>query len=199
MPKIVDHEQRRAELAQAAVELVRSQGVAALSVRNLAQASGWSAGAVRHYLPTHRDIVALVSEHVRAGFERRLAAVEAPGDPAAQLLSLLRAVLPLDDQSRELSQVWLAFLGAEVHQEQGAGAMVYDELAGLFTDFFTACQREGQLVGESPRQAAATLQAQLDGLTVHLLLGRVDHDQALAALDAVVGCLVRRPASAAQG
>ena len=42
MPKIVDHEQRRTELAQAAVELVRSQGVAALSVRNLAQASGWS-------------------------------------------------------------------------------------------------------------------------------------------------------------
>ena len=199
MPKIVDHEQRRTELAQAAVELVRSQGVAALSVRNLAQASGWSAGAVRHYLPTHRDIVALVSEHVRAGFERRLTAVEPSGDPSDQLLALLRAVLPLDDDARELSQVWFAFLGAEVHQEQGAGAMVYDELAGLFTDFFAACQRDGQLLVDSPQQAAITLQAQLDGLTVHLLLGRITREQALAALGAVTGCVVRRPASSSQG
>lgn len=190
MPRIVDHEQRRAELAQAGVTLVRNQGVAALSVRNLAAESGWSAGAVRHYLPTHADIIGLVAAHVAKGFEARLRAVPQMDDPVDQLRALLQAALPLDQESRELSQVWFAFLGAEMHQEHGAGALVYDELAALFTRLFSSHQAAGMLRVDDPRQAAATLQAQLDGLTVHLLLGRRTGEQALAALDVVLQALL---------
>lgn len=40
------------------------------------------------------------------------------------------------------------------------------------------------------RQAAATLQAQLDGLTVHLLLGGRTGEQTLAAFDVVLQALL---------
>lgn len=190
MPRIVDHDQRRAELARAAMRLVRERGVGALSVRNLAQESGWSAGAVRHYLPAHRDIIELVAGRVRSGFEQRLMAVPVQQDPAAHLRGLLGAALPLDAESRELSQVWFAFMGSEVHDAQGVGALVYDELAALLTDYFTGCQERGFLRVSSARQATVALQAAFDGLTVHLLLGRVDGDEAMAALDHLLAQLL---------
>ncbi|MEL4359273.1 MULTISPECIES: TetR/AcrR family transcriptional regulator [unclassified Luteococcus] len=196
MPRVVDHDQRRAELASAAMELVRQQGVAALSVRNLAAASGWSSGAVRHYLPTHRAMVELVCEHVATGFERRLRAVPPQEDPVVQLRELIRAGLPLDEESRALSQVWFAFLGAEVHEEQGARAMVYGELAELFVGYFTRVQQAGFLLAGDPRAAAVATQAQLDGLTVHLLLGGIDEAQAMEALDLLLLRLVAAPQGA---
>lgn len=192
MPRIVDHDARRDELARAGIELVASRGVAALSVRNLAAASGWSAGAVRHYLPTHADIVALVSDRVRSDFERRLEAVPESSDQVEMLRALLRAGLPLDAESQQLSRVWFAFLGAEMHQGSGASALVYAELFAALVGFFELMQQSGRLAVDSPVHAARTLQAQFDGVTVHLLSGHLQQGEALATLDQVLASLLTR-------
>lgn len=190
MPRIVDHDQRRAELGRAAMHLVCSEGVAALSVRNLARESGWSVGAVRHYLPTQRETVELTCNQVREAFGRRIRAVPECPDAIAWLREALRVSLPLDQESRELSQVWLAFMGAEVHRGLGAEALVYDELSGLFERLFEDFAAEGRLLVDDPRRAAVALQATFDGLTLHLLLGRLDECQAMAALDHTLAGLV---------
>ena len=49
MPKIVDHEQRRREVALAAARIIIDSGRSALTVRNVAQATGWSTTVVSHY------------------------------------------------------------------------------------------------------------------------------------------------------
>lgn len=190
MPRVVDHAQRRTDLVRAAVELVRDRGVGALSVRNLAAASGWSAGAVRHYFPSQQELIEAVVRYVRDGFEARLLAVAPDPDPLGHARALLRAGLPLDDESRVLSQVWFAFLAAEAHRPGGAGELVYDELAAALEGMFVLLPRE-RLAVATPRQAALTLQAALDGLTVHLLLGRVTPAEATEAIDHVLAGLVR--------
>ena len=48
MPKIVDHETRREEIAEALWRVVRRDGVRAASVRTIAAEAGWSPGAVRY-------------------------------------------------------------------------------------------------------------------------------------------------------
>lgn len=193
VPRVVDHDERRMELTRAAMALVRDEGLAALSVRGLAAASGWSPGAVRHYLPTHQSMVDAVVEGVRSGFEARLLAVAPQPDPLEHARALLRAALPLDDESRELSRVWFAFLGSRAHLADGAGLIAYDELAGLLQDMFAGFQRAERLRSTTPRGAAVTLQATLDGLTIHLLMERVDADEAIAALDRALDQLVDRP------
>lgn len=52
MPKIVDHDQYRKELTQAALKVFAKSGYANVSMRSLAVALGVSTGTLYHYFPT---------------------------------------------------------------------------------------------------------------------------------------------------
>ena len=49
MPKIVDHEQRRSELAAAVWRLASRDGLEAVTLRAVSAEAGWSTGALNHY------------------------------------------------------------------------------------------------------------------------------------------------------
>ena len=49
---MVDHERRRAELIDVVWQLIVEDGLPGITIRRVAERSGWSSGAVRHYLPT---------------------------------------------------------------------------------------------------------------------------------------------------
>lgn len=73
MPRIVDHEARRAELLQGAEEVFATEGYAALSMRQLAKALGVSTGTLYHYFPTKQALFdALVDKVV----DREVGAIE---------------------------------------------------------------------------------------------------------------------------
>ena len=57
MPRIVDHDQRRQELVRHVWALIRREGVDGVTIRNLSEQSGWSSGAIRHYLPNREAIL----------------------------------------------------------------------------------------------------------------------------------------------
>ena len=66
MPKVVDHEQRRRELAAAVWRVIGREGVAEVSIRAVAAESGWSTGALRHYFATRAELLAFACEEVIA-------------------------------------------------------------------------------------------------------------------------------------
>jgi AcrR family transcriptional regulator len=79
-----------ARLVAAGVGLLRAEGVAALSLREIARRAGVSHGAPRRYFPTH---AALLSAIARTGFADLTAQVSAalarePADPVATLARL---------------------------------------------------------------------------------------------------------------
>lgn len=192
MPRVVDHRQRRDELVGAVWQLIIDNGLAGITIRAVAERSGWSSGAVRHYLPTREAILDAAAQRVGEVIEQRVRAVDASGPPLEVLAGVLIAVLPTDESSRRASEVWLAFVGQAVSDRAIADAqgILYRDLNRLLVELLTGVTALGYRLDAGPDDAAAELQALVDGLTVHVLLGRVEPGRAEAALRAAVRRIV---------
>lgn len=57
MPRVVDHEQRRREIAYGVLVVVAQGGIAAVSLRSVAKAAGVSMGRVQHYFASKDELV----------------------------------------------------------------------------------------------------------------------------------------------
>ena len=111
MPRFVDHAARRQELAQALWRVVRRCGVHAVSVRAVAAEAATSPGALRHYFASQDELLAFalgsVADRVTGRIIPRLAGLH--GSDGARWL--LEQLLPLDEDRRLETDVWLAFHG----------------------------------------------------------------------------------------
>ena len=188
MPRVVDHEQRRDELVRAAWRLIADDGLPGVTIRRLAERSGWSSGAVRHYLPTREAIIEAAADRAGSMIEQRIRAVSVDSDPVAAVAEVLQAVLPSDEAMREASRVWLAFVGQAASDQRLAHAhgIVYRDLNALLVELLEWAAAEGHPVPAGAAAAAAQLQALVDGLTVHLLLGQLDAGRATDVLQDAV-------------
>ncbi len=193
MPRVVDHEQRRAELIDVVWQLIVDDGLPGVTIRRVADRSGWSSGAVRHYLPTREAMVDVAAQKVGAVIEQRVRAVPTDSHPRQALAGVLAAVLPDDDRMRQASRVWLAFVGQAASDRSLAErqGIVYHDLNDLLVQLLDWASTEGAQVVGGSTAAAAQFQALVDGLTVHVLLGQVDAATAQQvlqrAVDAVLG------------
>lgn len=195
MPRVVDHEQRREELTQHVWTLIRQYGLDGVTIRNLSQQSGWSSGAIRHYLPNHESILTFAAEQVGVQAEKRLRAVDTSGTPLEAFERFLLAFLPLDDDSYLLMEVWLAFAAAAVRRENYADThgILYRDLNQVIGEILRDFATKGWLSGKTPEQAAITLQALLDGLSLHLLLRQISPEQAQATVREALATLLQEP------
>lgn len=57
MPKIVDHDEKRKQIAEAAWNIIRKEGVEKASIRRVAAEAGMSSGALRHYFSTQDEML----------------------------------------------------------------------------------------------------------------------------------------------
>ena len=57
MPRVVDVEQRRAELTDATARLIAKSGIGAATMRDVAAEAGWTTGALTHYFTDKRDLL----------------------------------------------------------------------------------------------------------------------------------------------
>ncbi|SDR82850.1 regulatory protein, tetR family [Friedmanniella luteola] len=98
MPKLVDHEERRRDLARATWRVMTREGVGAVSVRTVAAEAGLSTGALRHYFPDQASLLLFAAEHTVERIGERMAAELADRDraPIAVVQGLLEQLLPLD-------------------------------------------------------------------------------------------------------
>ena len=82
MPKVVDREKRRAEVAEAAWRVVERVGIRAATLRDIAEEMGMTKGALAHYFQSKQQLVAFAFEHgVTRVFERMeaMTRVASPG------------------------------------------------------------------------------------------------------------------------
>src|SRR5687768_17144153 len=112
MPKIVDHEERREELAAAVWRLASRDGLEAVTIRAVAAEAGWSTGALHHYFSDKEELLLFAFQTVADRVGRRLAAArEAAREPLELLRTMLSEGLPLDEARRAEVRVWFSFLG----------------------------------------------------------------------------------------
>ncbi|MFC7487012.1 TetR/AcrR family transcriptional regulator [Knoellia sp. CPCC 206453] len=119
MPKIVDHDQRRAELGAAVRRVVARAGVAGATVRAVAAEAGWSMGALRYYFRTQDELLDFAVDASLSDIPVRLQRIldtQEPGPARAQ--ALIEEMLPLDEDRLAEVRVYLAFM-ARVRTEDG--------------------------------------------------------------------------------
>jgi AcrR family transcriptional regulator len=187
MPRQIDPEQRRAELAEAVWTVIRRDGLQRASVRNVAREAGLSMGSLRHYFATQSELLCFAMQLVGDRARDRIRALDFAPGPRNAAEQLLHQLVPLDDERRAESEVWLAFTGnALVDPDQRAiHRRIHDQLRGACASALTVLADAGQTSDGFDLDLETTrLHALVDGLAVHAVMhpDRLPPDQIVAVL-----------------
>jgi AcrR family transcriptional regulator len=174
VPKLVDHDTRRQELARATWAVVHRDGIAGATVRAVAAEAGWSAGALRYYFPSQAELIGFAMGLVAARVQERVAALAPVADIRADVERRLEQVLPLDAERLAEMEVWLAFwahaqadpdLRAQREETQRA-------LRSFVRSCLAALAEAGRMRPQLSLEAETSrLHALVDGLAVHGVTG----------------------------
>lgn len=167
MPKVVDIEQRRAELAEAASRLIARAGIESATMREVAAEAGWTTGALTHYFSDKRELL-LTTFQASLANRRAQRPTDADADPLRQLRASLEGALPLDEPRRRHWMVTVAFCSQAAGDRQLADAQraAYRE----FRDHVASLARRSRLTGAGGARAhAERLIAVADGVAVQAL------------------------------
>jgi len=167
MPKIVQHDERRAAIARAAWRTIARHGVDASTVRAIAREAGCSTGVLQHYFPDKDALLLHALRLATAQTGGRMARRAQATRGTAALRAVLREALPLDADSRLEWRIWLAFWGRAVNDAALAAEQRrrYVEWRGLLRDLLRAAQRAGELPHRlDPAREAESLVAFVDGI-----------------------------------
>lgn len=110
MPKLVDHRERRREVARATAALIAESGVESVTIRAIADRLDYSTGIVQHYFATKRQLLLYTLRMEGSKGQRRVEAAVA-NDPA-DLVALLTAMMPLDEPRTKSWKTWLSYWGS---------------------------------------------------------------------------------------
>lgn len=190
MPKQVDHEERRRQLAEAVCRLAGTRGLEAVTLRHVAAEAGVSMGLVQHYFTTKDQMLLFAFQTMSKRVERRIGevvtALPQPLNTRLMLRALLAAMLPLDEESRAEAPLWIAFLARAIIEPRLADPLRESGtvLSAFIEEQIRKAQEEGEvLAGLDPRLEATTLLVLMDGLLIHSLMHSRTADVALATLD----------------
>ncbi|MFC6356962.1 TetR/AcrR family transcriptional regulator [Luethyella okanaganae] len=151
MPKVVDHEAHRAELAAAVWRVIGRGGMSSATVRAVAAEAGVSPGALRHYFSDQAGLLRFAAEMMTQRVVERLRGHMAEGDTGRELSQrLLEEMLPLDEDRRIEVIVWLEGLSQ---------ARLDPQLAGLKTAGWFGERHVCRIAWASARDLAIPQQA----------------------------------------
>src|SRR5438445_4724131 len=109
MPKIVDHDQRRDQIALVACRVVAEHGFDQATIVRIAREAGYTTGMVAHYFDTKQEIIIAALRLILRRIEERLTRPAANAQP--DLLTLLAEALPVDEHRYTECAFWTAFWG----------------------------------------------------------------------------------------
>lgn len=176
MPKVVDHDARRREIADALFAIVRRDGIGAVSVRSVAAEAGLSVGSMRHTAASQGELLAYAMQVLSDRVVERVARRATGPADVDGLTEVCCELLPLDAERMAEAAVWfelvaLARTDPALHRlslasHEGIGGFARSVTAALLPE--TAPERVDH--------EAARLHALLDGLALHGVLhpDRVD-------------------------
>ncbi|MFG2293967.1 TetR/AcrR family transcriptional regulator [Streptomyces sp. NPDC048603] len=179
MPKRVDHEERRTQIAEALVRVAAARGLHAVGMRDVAAEAGVSLRLVQYYFETKEKLLLYGLQQLVEGFGSRVTArVAATGPdpgPRAVIEALLLAALPTDEQSRAFHLLHTSYTLLAVTDETLAAQPSFDSpraaedaVAGLLEK---AAGAGRTAPGTDPRAEAAALLAMSAGLGTSVLAG----------------------------
>ncbi len=166
MPKIVDAELRRLDLADATARLIARGGLGAATMRDVATEAGLTTGSVTHYFGDKRELL-LFTLNTSLACRRGRRSAAAHAGPVEALRASLEGALPLDADRRRHWMVTIAFctLAAGDTELVAAQRDAYREFRDTVTGQLVAC---GLATAHAQREAERLI-AVVDGVAVQAL------------------------------
>ena len=190
MPKWVDHRERRRQIAEAVWRITALRGLESVSLRDVAAEAGVSMGMVQHYFKTKDSMILFACEYMvelaEQGAQELIATSPDPEAPRSVIRSVFAQTLPLEEEQRVGTGVWLAFLTRAVVDADLATFVrrAWDGTHDLVAGQIRSAQEKGEVSpGLDPEQEALTLISLVDGLVSHLMVGHYSAQEALDAVD----------------
>lgn len=173
VPKLIDHDHRREEIAEATWRVILAHGTCGVSIRNVAAEAGISTGSLRHVFPSKTDLLVHAMQLVSQRARERIRAHFTEPDPRTLVLSVIREVLPLDAARRAELEVNLALIaeapGNQHIRQVRDGA--YQALRDACKRMVLHLQQHGLTKSSIDLEEATTaLHGLIDGLAIHMLI-----------------------------
>jgi AcrR family transcriptional regulator len=194
VPRRVDHEERRRQIADALVRTAATRGLHATGMREVAAEAGVSVRLVQYYFGTKEELLLTAMQQLAAEFSDRVLArmqrikqTEGPASPRDVIAAILTEALPADDERRTFTLVYTAYLALSLTDP----ALAIRPLArnsSVVGDVIAAQLRAAQATGDMPGHLdpdveAITLLAMSAGLGISVLGGQSSAEQAQAVID----------------
>lgn len=119
MPKIVNHEERKKQIAEAMWRVILDKGMEGATVRNIAEEAGLSLGALRHYFTNQDDLLVYAMKLVQERATERIEAVAQQNmQPKEMVMAVLLEIVPLNEETLAEMEVWFAFIAHVKHRKE---------------------------------------------------------------------------------
>lgn len=183
MPRIVDKEKRRSEIARRSIGVFARKGFQASTIQDIADAAGIGKGTIYHYFRTKEEILRAVSSEIFLEVERSLgAALLRLDEPEERLVALIQESMNLTEEQENLyiiaMELWLLNLRSERYSEviQVIKDLQNDMrvMVGRMIDF---AKLKGIFATDIDSDAMAVyLTTSFDGVVFHYMLDKKSFD-----------------------
>ncbi|HEX8008251.1 MAG TPA: TetR/AcrR family transcriptional regulator [Trebonia sp.] len=194
MPKRVDHEERRRQIADALLRTAAARGLHATGMREVAAEAGVSLRLVQYYFGTKEELMLFGMQHLAAQFGGRAMArikkikeTEDPVHPRDVIAAILTEALPADDERRTFTVLNTAYFALSLTEPALATAPLVKN-SNAVVAVVAAQLRAAQAAGDTPARLdpdleAVSLLAMSAGLGNSVLAGLSSAGQAQAVID----------------
>lgn len=168
MPKIVDHDKRRAEIAAAVLRMIARDGVRGADLRSVAREAGCSTGVIAHYVGDKQALLLGALREAMNHVARSMADIAEGQSGMARLIAMLQAGMPLDAERAASCRIFYHFAAEGMNDLSLATelASYYDWWRREVADVVEALQAEGRFAGQDPSALAETLVGLAEGLAI---------------------------------
>jgi AcrR family transcriptional regulator len=174
VPKVVDIDERRAQLIAATSDAIARDGLANVTLRSIARRAGWTTGIVTHYFADKRSLVMATFQYRADRARRQIDEAVARGE---SLLDAVISTLPLDAESLLDWRVSVSYIGASIGDEEMA--QVHRRRLDTFIATVRAALKDEQRAGRMPAGLDTKVEADrlvvvMNGIAIQAVL-HTDH------------------------
>ena len=194
MPKRVDHEERRRQIAEALLRAAAARGLHATGMREVAAEAGVSLRLVQYYFGTKEELLLAAMHRLAVQFGerameriRKVKETQDPVSPREVIAAILTQSLPVDDERRTFTVLNAAYFALSLTDPALAiGPLVKN--SDVVIDVVASQVRSAQAAGNAPADLdpdveAISLLALASGLGTSILAGQSSPGQAQAVID----------------
>ena len=159
MPRVVDHDERRRQIAEALLAVAARDGHEAVSSRAVAKELGVATGSLWHYFDGFDDVVRAAAVEITRRTDERIRSVTTGLRGLSRLDALMREVLPVDAETRTEAHVVVGFWGrlATLASDPDAGSPTRATWQNGISEAIDEAVADGELSPTTPKHGVMSL------------------------------------------